>query len=146
MAKNVDRPIIFPLSNPTTSAECTAKEAYEWSDGRCVFASGSPFDEVEYNGKTFTPTQCNNMFIFPGIGLGATLSGAKTITDRMLYVSACALAEFLTDDDLEKGKVFPKVSFRAAPQPNTYQARQRSHFRFKDNLNLLLFHSPGPPF
>ncbi|GMI31130.1 hypothetical protein TrRE_jg11435 [Triparma retinervis] len=109
MASKTSRPIIFPLSNPTTAAECTASQAYSWTDGRCVFASGSPFDPVTHSGRTYTPTQCNNMFVFPGIGLGATVCGAKSVTDRMLYVSARALAEYLTEEELEEGKVFPQV-------------------------------------
>ena len=135
MARHCDRPIIFPLSNPTSKAECTAEQAVKWTDGRCIFASGSPFDPVAMeNGKTFYPTQCNNMFsefrfwsvmrgivlhliyrpllflVFPGIGLGATLCGTKAITDRMLYVAAEALANYLTEDELALGKVFPNLS------------------------------------
>lgn len=111
LAANVERPIIFPLSNPTTKAECTAEQAYEWTDGRCIFAAGSPFDPVEMDdGRVFYPSQCNNMFIFPGIGLGATMCGAKKITDRMLYIAAEALAKFTPEDDIQQGKVFPKIS------------------------------------
>ena len=111
MAKHCDRPIIFPLSNPTSKAECTAEQAVKWTDGRCIFASGSPFDPVKMdNGKTFYPTQCNNMFIFPGIGLGLTLCGAKTCPDRMLYVAAEALANYLSEEELALGKVFPHIS------------------------------------
>ncbi|GMI06275.1 hypothetical protein TrVE_jg13520 [Triparma verrucosa] len=110
MSANCEKPIIFPLSNPTSSAECTAEQAYEWSNGTCVFASGSPFDPVERDGKTYYPTQCNNMFIFPGLGLGASLCGAKKVTDKMLYESAVALANFVTEEELEQGKVFPRVS------------------------------------
>jgi malate dehydrogenase (oxaloacetate-decarboxylating)(NADP+) len=109
MAKHVERPIIFPLSNPTSSAECTAQEAYEWTDGKVVFASGSPFPAVEWEGKTFKTSQCNNMFVFPGIGLGATLCGATTITDRMLYVAADELANYIDQDDLDRGMIFPEV-------------------------------------
>ena len=111
MASNVDRPIIFPLSNPTTNAECTAEQAFEWTDGKCIFAAGSPFDPVTMeDGRTFYPTQCNNMYVFPGIGLGATVCGAKTVTDRMLYVAAEALANFVTEEELAEGKVFPHIA------------------------------------
>lgn len=111
MAKHCERPIIFPLSNPTSKAECSAEQAYEWTDGQCIFASGSPFDPVQMkDGRIFYPTQCNNMFVFPGIGLGVTLCGAKTVSDRMLYVAAEALANFVTEDELAEGKVFPNLA------------------------------------
>jgi malate dehydrogenase (oxaloacetate-decarboxylating)(NADP+) len=111
MAKHCKRPIIFPLSNPTTKAECSAEQAFEWTDGKCIFASGSPFDPVEMNdGRIFYPTQCNNMFVFPGIGLGVTLCGAKTVSDRMLYVAAEALANYVSEEELAQGKVFPNIT------------------------------------
>jgi len=110
MASHVERPIIFPLSNPTSKAECTAIQAYKWTKGNLVFASGSPFEPVEIDGTSFTISQCNNMYIFPGIGLGASLVGAKIITDRMLYIAAKALAECLTPEDAAKGQVFPHIS------------------------------------
>jgi len=98
-------------SSPTTKAECSAKQAFEWTNGKCIFASGSPFDPVQmHDGRTFYPTQCNNMFVFPGIGLGATLCGAKTVSDRMLYVAAEALANYLTTEELAEGKVFPSIT------------------------------------
>jgi malate dehydrogenase (oxaloacetate-decarboxylating)(NADP+) len=111
MAANCKQPIIFPLSNPTVKAECTAEQAFEWTNGTCIFASGSPFEPVTLtNGKTFYPTQCNNMYVFPGLGLGATVAGCKTVTDRMLYVAAEALANFVTEEELSQGKVFPHIS------------------------------------
>ena len=111
MAKYCERPIVFPLSNPTSKAECSAKQAFEWTNGRCIFASGSPFPSVHMeDGRVFHPTQCNNMFVFPGIGLGVTLCGAKTVSDRMLYVAAEALANFVTEEELAQGKVFPNLS------------------------------------
>jgi len=111
MSSNVERPIIFPLSNPTANSECTAEQAFEWSGGRAIFASGSPFDPVTLSdGKTYSTSQCNNMYVFPGIGLGATVCGAKAVTDRMLYVAAEALANFVTDEELAEGKVFPHIS------------------------------------
>jgi malate dehydrogenase (oxaloacetate-decarboxylating)(NADP+) len=110
MARHHVRPIIFPLSNPTSSAECTAQQAYEWTDGRAIVASGSPFDPVVLNGKTLNPSQCNNMFIFPGVGLGATGVRAKAVTNEMLFAGAQALAQAVTDEDLDKGMVFPPVS------------------------------------
>ena len=145
MASNVDRPIIFPLSNPTTNAECTAELAFEWTDAKCIFAAGSPFDPVTMeDGRTFYPTQCNNMYVFPGIGLGATVCGAKTVTDRMLYVAAEALANFVTEEELAEGKVFPhinkirEVSHRVAVAVIREAARegQASKVSEKDMANL----------
>jgi len=111
MAENCERPIIFPLSNPTIKAECTATQAYEWTNGRCIFASGSPFGPVDIgDGNTYHPSQCNNMYIFPGLGLGVTVCGAKKVTDRMLYVAAEALANFVPEKDIKEGKVFPSLN------------------------------------
>lgn len=110
MAANCERPILFPLSNPTTSAECTAEQAFEWTEGRCIFASGSPFGPVSMKGKTYFTSQCNNMYVFPGLGLGASICGSKTITDKMLYVAAEALANFVSDEEHAQGKVFPSIS------------------------------------
>ena len=110
MAKHHARPIIFPLSNPTSSAECTAEQAYEWTEGRAIFASGSPFDPVVMNGKTLRPSQCNNMFIFPGVGLGATGVRSKAVTDEMLFAGVQALADSVTEEEIDAGMVFPPVS------------------------------------
>jgi len=109
MAVNNDRPIIFPLSNPTRNAECTAEEVYNLTEGRGIFASGSPFDPFEFNGSMTFPSQCNNMFIFPGIGLGATVANCKVISDLMIHAASIALANSLTDDEVAEGRVFPDV-------------------------------------
>jgi malate dehydrogenase (oxaloacetate-decarboxylating) len=110
MAKVSERPMIFPLSNPTSKAECTAEEAIRWSDGRAIVATGSPFDPVTHNGRTTRIGQCNNSFIFPGVGLGVCVARASHVSDGMFLEAARALAEQVTAADLETTTVFPQLS------------------------------------
>lgn len=110
MARHHRRPVVFALSNPTANSECTAAEAYAWTEGRAVFASGSPFDPVEYEGRVFVPGQGNNAYIFPGVGLGALVAGARRITDEMFAAAARALAEAVDAGSLEAGRVYPALA------------------------------------
>lgn len=105
-----ERPIVFALSNPTSQSECTAAQAYEWSGGRAVFASGSPFPPFDYQGRTFVSGQANNSFIFPGVGLGVIASGATRVTDEMFMTAARTLADMVSDADLATGNTFPPLA------------------------------------
>ena len=109
MHKHVKQPIIFALSNPTSKSECTAEQAYRWTKGKVIFASGSPFDPVRYKGKIYIPGQGNNMFIFPGVGLGAALCQSSKVTDAMFYTAAKTLADMVSDEELELGTVYPDL-------------------------------------
>ena len=110
MVRINERPIVFALSNPTSKAECTAEEAYRDTNGRAIFASGSPFPEVLFEGKRLVPGQGNNAYIFPGVGLGVLGSGARRVTDEMFAAAAQALAELVTPNDLELGRIYPALS------------------------------------
>lgn len=111
MAKYQEKPIVFPLSNPDTRAECTAEEAFKWTDGRAIFASGSPFADVTMpNGKICRTNQCNNSYSFPGLGLGITVSRARTVTPNMFLETAKTIADLASPEQLKDGILFPGVS------------------------------------
>ncbi len=110
MCQYNERPAIFALSNPTSSAECTAEHAYEWSDGKAIFVSGSPFGKVEYKGKTHIPGQGNNVYIFPGVGLGAMACEAKYLPDHVFLTAARVLAAQVTDEELAHGTLYPRMT------------------------------------
>ncbi|MDP2322230.1 MAG: NAD-dependent malic enzyme [Acidobacteriota bacterium] len=109
MAAVNDRPVVFPLSNPTSKAECTAAQAIEWSEGRAIVATGSPFAPVTYRGQTHRIGQGNNAFIFPGVGLGLWVGGVRRVTDAMFLASAQALAALVQPSDLDRGAVYPEL-------------------------------------
>lgn len=109
MAALNERPIIFALSNPTSKSECTAHDAYTWSGGRVIFASGSPFDPVRIGDTVYVPGQANNSYIFPGVGLGVVSCGATRVTDEMIFEGAKALARCVTDEDLGVGRIYPSL-------------------------------------
>lgn len=109
MARLNDKPIIFPLSNPSSKSECTFEEAVRYTEGRALFASGSPFPSLEFDGKTLTPGQGNNMYVFPGIGLGAILSKAVNVTQDMIYASAESLSTSLSAEEVAAGWLYPDI-------------------------------------
>jgi malate dehydrogenase (oxaloacetate-decarboxylating)(NADP+) len=109
MCEHNAHPVIFALSNPTSKAECTAQQAYEWTRGDAVFASGSPFGTVTYQGRTFRPGQGNNAYVFPGIGLGAIFCRARRIPDEFFLAAARTLAGLVKPGDLAAGSVYPRL-------------------------------------
>jgi len=110
MARINKRPIVFALSNPTSQSECTAEEAYRFTDKRAVFASGSQFPTVVMDGQTFVPGQANNSYIFPGVGLGILASEASRVTDEMFAAAAKALDEQVSEEDFKLGRIYPSLS------------------------------------
>ncbi len=108
-AQNTDRPVILPLSNPTTKTEALPVDIYEWTDGKALVATGSPFDPVVHNGKAYRIGQMNNSFVFPGAGLGIVASGATEVLPVFFSAAAHAVAEFVKKEDLEQGILFPPL-------------------------------------
>ncbi len=156
MARLNARPIIFPYSNPTSRSECTAEEAYKWSDGRAIFASGSPFPPVEFGGKTFVPGQGNNVYIFPAMGMAALATEATRITEEMFIVAAKAVAEQVSDAALATGLIYPPQSNMLAASLHTASriaeyifdhgfARAKRPADIADHLKTLAYKPVYPP-
>lgn len=129
MAKHVERPVIFPLSNPTSKSEATPDELMKWTNGRAMIATGSPFPAISHNGRLIKVGQCNNAFIFPGVGLGVMASGARRVTDAMFSAAARVLSEFSPALSDPNGPLFPplevvrEVSYRVALAVGTEAVR-----------------------
>jgi malate dehydrogenase (oxaloacetate-decarboxylating)(NADP+) len=109
-ARQVARPIVFAMSNPTSLVECTAEEAYRWTEGRAIFASGSPFDAVSLGSRRFVPGQGNNAYIFPGVGLGVIACASRLVTDEMFLAAARTLAGQVSQAELDEGRVYPRLT------------------------------------
>ncbi len=110
VAAHVARPLIMALSNPTSKTEAIPADVFRWTDGRALMATGSPFDPVDYAGRKLHVSQGNNVYVFPGIGMGAIVSGATQVTDPMLAAAATALADLVHEDDLAAGKLYPPLA------------------------------------
>jgi malate dehydrogenase (oxaloacetate-decarboxylating) len=110
MAKHVERPVIFPSSNPSSNSEAVPADLYAWTDCRCLVATGSPFRDVECGGRRFRVGQGNNVFIFPGLGLGAIAVNARRVTNGMTNAASKILAALVTLEERESGLLFPSVT------------------------------------
>jgi malate dehydrogenase (oxaloacetate-decarboxylating) len=110
MHANVENPVIMPMSNPTSISEAVPADIFAWTEGKALVATGSPFDPVDINGKLRRVGQANNVFVFPGIGLGTIVSGASAITDTMISAAATSLAACLSQTDVDGRRLMPEVS------------------------------------
>jgi malate dehydrogenase (oxaloacetate-decarboxylating) len=141
MAKHVERPAIFPLSNPTSKSEATPADLLKWTEGRALIATGSPFSPVEYEGRSIEIGQCNNAFIFPGVGLGVIASGARRVTDAMFTAAARVLSEFSPIRNYPDGPLFPplkdvrEISYRVALEVGAEAVRSGLATTNLDNLD-----------
>jgi malate dehydrogenase (oxaloacetate-decarboxylating) len=129
MAAHVERPVIFPMSNPTSKSEAKPVDIVNWTGGRALIATGSPFDPVPYGGRTIKVGQSNNVFVFPGVGLGVLVAEAKEVTEAMFTAAAVRLASETRDEDLHAGMLFPPPSdirrvSRAIAEAVVKQARE----------------------
>jgi len=109
MGKNSDRPLVFPLSNPTSKAECKPEDAIKWTEGRALVATGSPFGPVTYGGKTYRIGQCNNAFVFPGVGLGVWVGRVRRVTDPLFLAASKAFASCIEQSDLDMCSLYPRL-------------------------------------
>jgi malate dehydrogenase (oxaloacetate-decarboxylating) len=110
VASYVERPVVMALSNPTSKTEAVPADVFEWTEGRALMATGSPFASVEYGGRTLRVSQGNNVYVFPGVGLAAIITGAKRVTDSMFAAAANALADLVSEEDLEAGVLYPPLA------------------------------------
>ncbi|CAN0147411.1 unnamed protein product [Ascophyllum nodosum] len=110
LGEGTERPLIFPMSNPSHKSECSAEDAAKYAEGRGIFASGSPFDDVTYDGKVVPSNQSNNLYVFPGLALGAKLCQATLVTDEMIMAASEALASCNSPEELAQGRIYPGLS------------------------------------